>query len=147
MRQIPGTWILAVPFAVSVFLLAGCSALPKPKPQFYPNQHFQDTTEAQRMSDVAYCEGLADQYIEAHPVKHTATDVAGGAVGGALLGVVGGAITGNAGEGAELGAGVGATAGLIKGVFEESEPSPNYKQFVNRCLDRKGYEVYGWSTD
>ena len=47
----------------------------------------------------------------------------------------------------EIGAGGGATAGLLKGVFDASEPSPNYKQFVNRCLDRKGYEVYGWSTD
>lgn len=147
MRRSPMALIFVVPLASVVLLVAGCSAIPKPSPHFYPNQHYQDTTEADRMSDVAYCESLADQYIEAHPVKHTAKDVAGGAIGGAVLGVVGGAITGNVGEGAELGAGLGATAGLLKGVFDESEPSPNYKQFVNRCLDRKGYEVYGWSTD
>ena len=147
MRRRPGILALAVPVTAALCLVAGCSALPKPKPQFYPNQYFQNTSAAQRMSDVAYCEALADQYIQAHPVKHTAEDTAGGAVGGALIGVVGGAIAGSAGEGAEIGAGVGAAAGLLKGVFDASEPSPNYKQFVNRCLDRRGYEVYGWSTD
>jgi hypothetical protein len=127
--------------------LMGCAGLAKPKPAFYPNPYYQKTSEADRMSDIADCESLADQYVQTHAGKKTAEDVAGAAAGGALLGVVGGAISGNIGEAAALGAGVGATAGLIKGVFDASEPSPNYKQFVNRCLDRKGYEVYGWSTD
>ena len=66
---------------------------------------------------------------------------------GSLISSVGGAIAGDAGAGAAMGAGMGAAAGLVKGVFDASKPSANYKQFVNRCLNQKGYEVYGWSND
>ena len=46
-----------------------------------------------------------------------------------------------------IGAASGAVWGLLMGLFRESGPSqPNqaYTNFVNRCLQEKGYEVTGW---
>jgi len=139
--------IRATTLAACISLSAACASFSKPTPQFYPNQHFQDTPETERTSDIAYCESLAEQYVKSHAGKDTAKDVVGGAAGGAVVGVVGGAIAGDAGAGAAMGAGMGAAAGLVKGVFDASKPSANYMQFVNRCLNEKGYEVYGWSSD
>lgn len=145
LRQ-PNSLARAVTAAALATFFSACSTT-KPAPQFYPNQYFQNTSESQRKSDIAYCESLADQYVKSDAGKDTAKGVMRGAAGGAVVGVIGGAISGDAGAGAAMGAGMGAAAGLVKGVFKASEPSPNYKQFVNRCLDQKGYEVYGWGND
>lgn len=49
-----------------------------------------------------------------------------------------------AGFGAAVGAATGATAGLVHGAAKQTEPSPVYKQYVNRCLHERGYDVLGW---
>ena len=147
MLQRPDPLIRTMAVAAAATLVAACSSFSKPTPQFYPNQYLQETSEIQRSSDIASCESLAGQYVKSHAGKDTAKDVVGGAAGGAVVGVVGGAIAGDAGAGAAMGAGMGAAAGLVKGVFDANKPSANYKQFVNRCLNQKGYEVYGWSND
>jgi hypothetical protein len=51
---------------------------------------------------------------------------------------------GGAGRGAAIGAATGATAGAVHGAVKSSGPSPIYKNFVDRCLREKGYEVIGW---
>jgi len=61
----------------------------------------------------------------------------GGAGGEAVAG-------GGAGRGAAIGAATGATAGAIHGAVKSSGPSPAYKNFADRCLREKGYEVIGW---
>ena len=57
-----------------------------------------------------------------------------------------GAIYGSAGQGAAAGAAGGATAGLLSRLFRggSSSPDPVYANFVNRCLQEKGYEPIGW---
>ena len=137
---------LGIILVLSVFSFA-CMA-GRAKPLLYPNKHLQEVGQAQANSDIAYCESLAEQYIQQHPdaagkiIGNTA--VGGGA--GAAVGAIGGAIAGSPGEGAGIGAGVGAGLGLLRGLYKAGEVSPNYEQFVNRCLSKRGYEVYGWDN-
>ena len=77
-----------------------------------------------------------------------ATGTAVGAGVGAASGAVGGAISGAAGRGSLIGAASGAVWGLLTGLFYTvvgpSKPNQAYTNFVNRCLQEKGYEVSGW---
>jgi hypothetical protein len=77
-----------------------------------------------------------------------ATGTAVGAGVGAASGAVGGAITGAVGRGSMIGAASGAVWGLLTGLFYTvvgpSQPNQAYSNFVNRCLQEKGYEVSGW---
>jgi Glycine-zipper domain len=77
-----------------------------------------------------------------------ATNTAVGAGVGAASGAVGGAISGAAGSGSMIGAASGAVWGLLTGLFYAavgpSQPNQAYTNFVNRCLQEKGYEVTGW---
>jgi 6-phosphogluconate dehydrogenase (decarboxylating) len=47
-----------------------------------------------------------------------------------------------------IGAASGAVWGLLSGLFfmatGPSQPTQAYTNFVNRCLQEKGYEVTGW---
>lgn len=77
-----------------------------------------------------------------------ATGTAVGAGVGAASGAVGGAIVGAAGRGSMIGAASGAVWGLLTGLFYAivgpRQPDQAYTNFVNRCLQEKGYEVTGW---
>ena len=76
-----------------------------------------------------------------------ATSTAVGAGAGAAAGAVGGAISGAVGRGSMIGAASGAVWGLLMGLFRasgSSHPDQAYSNFVNRCLQEKGYEVTGW---
>jgi len=108
-------------------LLAGCSTA---QPVLYPNAHMQSVGKEVAAQDIEACRQLAE---------------AAGAEEG----------TGKAGRvatGTEVGAGVGAASGavwgLLTGLFHTvvgpSQPNQAYSNFVNRCLQEKGYEVSGW---
>jgi hypothetical protein len=77
-----------------------------------------------------------------------ATGTAVGAGVGAASGAVGGAIVGAAGSGSMIGAASGAVWGLLTGLYYvfAGPPQSNqaYTNFVNRCMQEKGYEVTGW---
>lgn len=125
----------------AILLLAGCAAS---RPTLYPNDHLLKVGNAQAERDIDDCRRMADDYVKQNPAADVATTTVVGAATGAAIGAVGGAIAGDAGTWAAAGAGMGATSGLIGGLFRASEPSPVYKQFVNRCLAEKGYEPFGW---
>jgi uncharacterized protein YcfJ len=76
-----------------------------------------------------------------------ATGTAVGAGVGTASGAVGGAIFGAVGRGSMIGAASGAVWGFLMGLFRasaSSQPNQAYSNFVNRCLQEKGYEVTGW---
>lgn len=125
-------------------LAAGCASQP-PHPVLYPNTHLESVGPAQAKADIAYCEALANQYVQTKSAAETAGKDAliGGAAGGAI-GAIGGAIGGSAGTGAAIGAATGASAALLYGLFEASEPPPTWSAFVERCLEKKGYDPIGW---
>lgn len=126
-----------------VSALAGCAS--SQKPVLYPNAHLKQVGSEQAERDIEACRKLAGEYVGNAAAKEIGKDAAIGGAGGAAVGAVGGAVTGQgAGTGAAIGAATGATAGAVHGAAKQTAPSPVYKQFVNRCLTERGYEIVGW---
>jgi Glycine-zipper domain len=129
-------------------LLAACSTA---HPVLYPNAHMQSVGKEIAAQDIEACRELAKAAgAEEGTGKagRVATGTAVGAGVGAAAGAVGGAISGAAGRGSMIGAATGAVWGLLTGLFHAfagpSQPNQAYTNFVNRCLQEKGYEVSGW---
>ena len=128
-------------------MLAACSTA---HPVLYPNAHMQSVGKEIAAQDIEACRKLAESAgAEGGTGKagRVATSTAVGAGAGAAAGAVGGAISGSAGYGSMIGAATGAVWGFLMGLFRESgssQPNQAYTNFVNRCLEEKGYEVTGW---
>jgi OmpA family protein len=129
-------------------LLAGCSTA---QPVLYPNAHMQSVGKEVAAQDIEACRQLAEgagAEEGSGKAGRVATGTAVGAGVGAASGAVGGAISGAAGRGSMIGAASGAVWGLLTGLFYivvgPSQPNQAYSNFVNRCLQEKGYEVTGW---
>ncbi|MGE0486361.1 MAG: glycine zipper family protein [Gammaproteobacteria bacterium] len=131
--------------ALACCLFAGCASN---RPVVYPNAHARSVGQAQVEADIADCDRLA-RAAGASPqggqAAEAARDTVRGGAMGAATGAVGGAIAGNAGGGAAIGAATGATAGLLNRLFAGSTPNPAYRNFVQRCLGERGYDVSGWN--
>ncbi len=135
-------------FAIGgLLLLAACSTA---HPILYPNAHMQSVGKEIAVQDIEACRQLAETAgAEEGSGKagQVATGTAVGAGVGAAAGAVGGAISGAVGRGSMIGAATGAVWGLLMGLFSasgSSQPNQAYTNFVNRCLQEKGYEVTGW---
>lgn len=122
-------------------ILSGCSG---PKPILHPNDHFQEVGEAQAEQDIAECKEFAEEHVSSNEGKQVAGSTVLGAGTGAASGAVGGAIRGSAGIGAAIGAVAGAVTGFIRGLFLASTPNRTYQNFVDRCLEERGYALSGW---
>ncbi len=138
-------------FTKGAVIVLGCvlSACSSTQPILYPNAHLQSVGKDTADQDIAACRQLAESAgAEESSGKsgRVATNTAVGAGVGAASGAVGGAISGAAGQGSLVGAASGAVWGLLMGLFNmgSSPPSEAYTNFVNRCLQDKGYEVTGW---
>ena len=129
-------------------LLTACSTA---HPVLYPNAHLQSVGKEVAAQDIEACRQLAETAgaeSESGKAGRVATGtVVGGGIG-AASGAVGGAIYGSAGRGSMIGAASGAVWGLLSSLFRagagSSQPNQAYTNFVNRCLQEKGYEVTGW---
>jgi hypothetical protein len=133
--------ILAVAIAL---LLEGCAST---RPVLYPNQHYNSVGSKTAERDIESCIDLAEAAgadSGGSDAGEAATNTVGGAAIGAAAGAVGGAVVGAAGSGSAIGAASGATAGLLRWIFSEPERSPAYENFVNRCLQERGYQPVGW---
>lgn len=131
-----------------IFLLSACSSV---RPVLYPNSHLQSVGKEAAEQDIEVCKQMAESAgAEEGSGKagRVATGTAVGAGVGAASGAVGGAISGAAGSGSMIGAASGAVWGLLTSLFYAvvgpSQPNQAYSNFVNRCLQEKGYEVSGW---
>lgn len=124
-----------------IFLLTGCAAH---RPVLYPNEHLKMVGDGQGQKDIDECCRQAEAYVKTHPEAKVAGSTAAGGAAGAVVGGAVGAVTGNLGRGIAVGAAGGAATGLLRGLFRASQPSPVYKNFVNRCLREKGYDPIGW---
>jgi hypothetical protein len=129
-------------------LLTACSTA---HPVLFPNAHLQSVGKDITEQDIEACRQLAETAgAEEGSGKagRVATGTAVGAGVGAAAGAVGGAISGAVGRGSMIGAATGAVWGLLTGLFHAvvgpSQPNQAYTNFVNRCLQEKGYEVTGW---
>ncbi len=134
---------------VALLMTTACSSA---HPVLYPNAQLQSVGKEAAEQDIEACKQLAESAGANERSGGTAGRVATGtAVGagvGAASGAVGGAISGAVGRGSMIGAASGAVWGLLTGLFSAavgpSQPNQAYTNFVNRCLQEKGYEVTGW---
>jgi hypothetical protein len=128
-------------------LLAACSTA---HPVLYPNAHMQSVGKEIAAQDIEACRQLAEAAGAEEGSEKAGRVASGTAVGagvGAASGAVGGAIFGAVGRGSMIGAASGAVWGFLMGLFRasgSSQPNQAYSNFVNRCLQEKGYEVTGW---
>lgn len=129
-------------------LLTACSTA---HPILYPNAHLQSVGKDVAEQDVEACRQLAETAGAEEGSGKAGRVATGTAVGtgvGAASGAVGGAISGAAGRGSMIGAASGAVWGLLTGLFYAivgpPESNQAYTNYVNRCLQEKGYEVTGW---
>lgn len=132
-----------------MMLASGCATIsggPK-TPDFYPNDTYQRGGQAQARAASNYCMALGDEYVQ-KPDRFNEALKSGakGAVVGAGTGAIGGAIFSEAGRGTGAGAAIGGILGVLKSLEETGQNSPTYERFVERCLQKKGYEVVGWSS-
>ena len=131
-----------------LLLLTACSTA---HPVLYPNAHLQSAGKDIAEQDIEACRQLAEtagaEEGSGKAGRVATGTVVGGGVG-AAAGAVGGAISGAAGRGSMIGAATGAVWGLLTGLYHAfagpSQPNQAYTNFVNRCLQEKGYEVTGW---
>jgi hypothetical protein len=138
----------------SLFIIGGAlvlTACSTAQPILYPNAHMQSVGKEVAGKDIEVCRQLAESAgAEEGSGKAgrvaTGTVVGGGV--GAAAGAVGGAISGSVGRGSMIGAATGAVWGLLTGIYHAvagpSQSNQAYTNFVNRCLQEKGYEVTGW---
>jgi hypothetical protein len=132
-----------------VLMVTACSSA---RPVLYPNAHLESVGEEGAEQDLEACKQSAEsagaeERSGGGRAGRIATGTAMGAGVGAASGAVGGAIFGGAGSGSMIGAASGAVWGLLTSVFSAvmpSGPSQAYTNFVNRCLQEKGYEPTGW---
>lgn len=132
--------ILALALAIE-----GCAST---RPVLYPNEHLKTVGQGSAERDIAECMELAESSgadSNDGSAGEAATTTAGGAAIGAASGAVGGAIVGAAGSGAAIGAASGATAGLLHWIFSKPKRSPVFENFVNKCLEERGYQPIGWN--
>jgi hypothetical protein len=133
--------------AISLLAATGCSLTTPKTPDLFPNEKLAKTGQGQVQADVNSCMALADEYIK-QPNKYgemAKEGLIGGAVG-AGTGAVAGTITGNAGRGTGAGAAVGGMLGVLHAASNMNERTPSYERFVEHCLQKKGYEITGWSS-
>jgi Glycine-zipper domain len=137
----PMAWALC-----GALLLSACSSA---RPVLYENAHLKSVGREVADQDIEACKEAAESAgAEAGSGKAggVAKNTAVGAGVGAASGAVGGAISGSPGMGTAIGAASGAVWGLLMGLFNAGSSQPNqaYTNYVNRCLQEKGYEVTGW---
>ncbi len=138
----------------SLFIIGGAlvlTACSTAQPILYPNAHMQSVGKEVAEKDIEACRQLAESAGAEESTGKTGRVATGTVVGGgvgAAAGAVGGAISGSVGRGSMIGAATGAVWGLLTGLYHAiagpSQPNHAYTNFVNRCLQEKGYEVTGW---
>ncbi len=130
---------------VIVLVVGGCAST---RPVLYPNERFNAVGAEAAERDIGICMDLAESAGADSGGSGTGEAVAktaGGAAVGAASGAVGGAVVGAAGSGSAIGAASGATAGILHWIFSKPKRSPAFENFVNRCLQERGYETIGWN--
>jgi uncharacterized protein YcfJ len=134
------TGVLAAMLAA---VISGCASTPEPV--LYPNNHLKQVGNQLAQRDIAECKQLAlSSGFNEHKDSEVGRKAAGGAAIGGTAGGAYGLVSGNAVERGLAGAAAGAAVGTVRGSMQSSETSPIFKNFVNRCLRDRGYEVIGW---
>ena len=133
---------LHVAFFSLLFIATSCATK---RPVFYPNEYLNKVGRDVADKDIDECFQRAKEYVGKYgPERKVAEQTAVGAAVGAATGAAVGAVTGDIGRGAASGAAGGGAGGLIFGLFKARDPDPLFRQYIEKCLGDKGYEIIGW---
>jgi outer membrane lipoprotein SlyB len=137
--------LLLVLILVAATGISGCASQPK-QPVLYPNNHLKQVGDGVAQRDINACMQLAHSSgVNVNKDGQVASKAAGGAaIGGASAGAYGLVRGNDVGNRALAGAAAGAAAGAVRGGMQSTETSSLFKNFVNKCLSDKGYDVIGW---
>jgi outer membrane lipoprotein SlyB len=129
---------------VAALLLTAAACASSERPVLYPNAQLQSVGNETAQREVDQCLQLADNSGLSRSSNQVVKRGAEGGAVGAAAGTVGTAVSGgNIGTGAAAGAAAGATAGVIYGAFRNNA-NPTWRNYVQRCLHDRGYDVIGW---
>ena len=135
-------------------VLASCAGTgpnsPSAKPVLYPNATLNRVGEAQGRVEV---DGCMSRAMQAGLTPDQKTNEVGrrageGAATAGVASVVGALIMGRSSDvlrAGATGAAIGGSAGAVSGAFHNDKPNTTYRQFVQRCLSEKGFDVIGWN--
>ncbi len=124
--------------SILILSLVGCAS----GPQLYPNSKYESVGEEGAKQDIAQCTQRAEAFLKSSKGKQVAKGAGSGAVVGAAVGGAFGLLTGNVGRGLGQGAVMGGAGGAAGAAVSPDQVKRN---FVNRCLAERGYEVIGWN--
>lgn len=126
-----------------LLLLTGCTS---PRPVIYPNKHFNEVGEEQAQKDIneairlAEARGLTTHTNDASQAAHAGVD-SGVSAG---TSVAAGAASGGIGAGTAVSAAGAGVSGFTRWMFNQGQPEPVFRNFVDSWLRSKGYQVIGW---
>lgn len=134
---------LALFLFLAGMLLVACG--PK-RPVLYPNAHLDEVGMQVAQADIDDCIMKAEAAgATASDAGESAGNVARSGAIGAAAGAVFAAIMGNdVGRAAAAAGGASAAGSAVNEGFKSGDPSAVHRNFVERCLRDKGYEVIGW---
>jgi outer membrane lipoprotein SlyB len=129
---------------ISAALAAAAGCATSQRPVLYPNAHLKQVGDTAAQRDIDECLQFAERSgVSKTDNSKIAKRGAEGAAVGASAAAVGTLIRGGSvGQNAVTGAAVGGTAGAVHGAFHSDNPT--YRNFVQRCLRERGYDVVGW---
>ena len=145
---------MALVVPVAALFMTGCASTgassPSAKPVLYPNATLERVGQAQGRIEADACMARALQAgLTADQKNNEVSRRAGeGAATAGVASVVGALITGRSGNvlrAGAAGAAIGGSAGAVSGAFHNNQASSVYRQFVQRCLSEKGFDVIGWN--
>ena len=154
MKSTPHLNVLVVLLGCGAATLSGCaatgSASPSAQPVLYPNATLNRVGDARGRAEGEACMARARSAGLTPQEQNNAVARRAGE-GAAVTGVaaaVGALVTGRGLDSAvrsgAAGAAVGGSAGAVSGALQD-KPSGIYRQYVQRCLSDKGFEVIGWN--
>jgi len=154
MDQIFSIKVLSLlPIAI-LAVLAGCAATGpnnlSAKPVLYPNATLTRVGETQARAETDGCMARAAQagLTPDQKTNQVGRRAGEGAATAGVASAVGALISGRSNDivrAGAAGASVGGSAGAVSGAFHNDRVNPVYRQFVQRCLSEKGFDVIGWN--
>ena len=141
--------------AASLIFITGCASTgpnsPSAKPVLYPNATLnrvgavQARVEADACMSRAGAEGLTPDERSDVIGRRAGEGAAVAGVASAVSALITGRGASETLRAAAGGAAVGGSVGAVSGAFHNDRPNTTYRQFVQRCLSEKGFEVIGWN--
>ena len=151
LQRFPPAWAV---MGLAAVLLGGCAATGPnslaARPVIYSAAAPSAATQAQQQAQTDDCIARAQSQGLTPDEKNNeaATRAGKGAAVGGVAAAVGALVTGRGLDGVvrsgAAGAAVGGAAGAVSGAVSE-RPSGTYRNYVQRCLADKGFQVIGWN--